>query len=65
LIALALGGIGNVYGALLGGIILGVIETSSSFYVGGGWAQAISYGVFLLVLTFRPEGLIGGSIKKA
>lgn len=65
LIALALGGIGNVYGAFLGGIILGVIETLGSFYVGNGWAEALSYGVFLLVLIFRPEGLIGGAIKKA
>lgn len=65
LIALALGGIGNVYGAFLGGIILGVIETSGSFYVGGGWAEAISYGVFLLVLILKPEGLIGRSVKKA
>lgn len=65
LIALALGGIGNVYGALLGGIILGLIESLGSFYIGGGWADAISYGVFLLVLIFRPQGLFGGSIKKA
>ncbi|MCK4273411.1 MAG: branched-chain amino acid ABC transporter permease [Dehalococcoidales bacterium] len=65
LIALALGGIGNVYGALLGGILLGLIESLGSFYVGGGWADAISYGVFLLVLIFRPQGLFGGSIKKA
>ncbi len=65
LIALALGGIGNVYGALLGGIMLGLIESLGSFYIGGGWADAISYGVFLLVLVFRPQGLFGGSIKKA
>ena len=65
LIALALGGIGNVYGALLGGIILGLIESLGSFYIGGGWADAISYGVFLVVLIFRPQGLFGGSIKKA
>lgn len=65
LIALALGGIGNVGGALLGGILLGVIESMASFYIGGGWADAISYGVFILVLSFRPQGLFGKALKKA
>jgi len=65
LIALTLGGIGNVYGALLGGLLLGVIESSAAFYIPGGWTEAVSYGVFLLVLIFRPYGLFGGSIKKA
>ncbi|MFH1647660.1 MAG: branched-chain amino acid ABC transporter permease [Chloroflexota bacterium] len=65
LIALALGGIGSVWGALLGGILLGVIESSASFFIGGGWTEAISFAIFLLVLTFRPYGLFGGAIKKA
>ncbi|MFV0439024.1 MAG: branched-chain amino acid ABC transporter permease [Desulfopila sp.] len=65
LIALALGGIGNVYGALLGGILLGVIESGASFFISGGWSDAISFGVFLLVLMFRPEGLFVRSIQKA
>lgn len=65
LIALALGGIGNVGGALLGGILLGVIESMASFYIGGGWADAISYGVFILVLIFRPQGIFGKAINKA
>jgi branched-chain amino acid transport system permease protein len=64
LIALALGGIGNVGGALLGGILLGVIENLASYYIGGGWADAISYGVFILVLSFRPQGLFGKALKK-
>jgi branched-chain amino acid transport system permease protein len=57
MIALALGGMGNVAGALLGGILLGVVESYSSFLISGGWADVISYAVFLLVLMFRPEGL--------
>jgi branched-chain amino acid transport system permease protein len=65
LIALALGGIGNVGGALLGGILLGVIENMASYYIGGGWADAISYGVFILVLSFRPQGIFGKALKKA
>jgi branched-chain amino acid transport system permease protein len=65
LIALALGGIGNVGGALLGGLLLGLIESMASFYIGGGWADAVSYGVFILVLSFRPQGIFGKALKKA
>jgi branched-chain amino acid transport system permease protein len=61
LIALAFGGMGNVFGALLGGILLGLLESLASFFVGAGWADAVTYGIFLLVLTFRPQGLFGGS----
>lgn len=65
MIALAIGGIGSVLGALLGGILLGLLENLSSFYIGGGWADAVSYGVFLFILMFRPEGLLVRSVKKA
>lgn len=61
LVALTLGGIGRVYGALLGGIILGLIELLGTFFVGAGWSQGIVFAVFLLVLTFRPQGLFGGA----
>lgn len=59
LIALALGGLGNVIGALLGGIILGLLQSLGSYFIGTEWADAICFGVFLLVLTFRPQGLFG------
>jgi branched-chain amino acid transport system permease protein len=65
MIALALGGLGSVSGALLGGIILGLLESWAAFFISGGWADAIGYAVFLLVLLFRPEGLFVRSIKKA
>jgi branched-chain amino acid transport system permease protein len=64
MIALALGGFGNVSGALLGGILLGLIESLGSFFVGAGWNEAIAFGVFLLVLSFRPQGLFGRSAEK-
>ena len=64
MIALALGGLGSVSGALLGGIILGMLESWSSFFISGGWADAVGYGVFLLVLLFKPEGLLVRSVKK-
>ena len=59
LVAVAFGGLGSVGGALLGGIILGVLESLSSFVIGAGWADAVVYGAFLIVLIFRPNGLLG------
>lgn len=59
LIAVAFGGLGSVGGALLGGIILGVLESLSAYTIGGGWADAAAYAAFLLVLIFKPEGLLG------
>lgn len=57
MIALALGGMGSIFGALFGGIILGVIESVGAFIWTGGWADVLSYGVFMVVLLFKPEGL--------
>ena len=57
MIALALGGMGNIVGAFLGGIILGVIESLGSYIWTSGWASVLSYAVFLAVLLFRPQGL--------
>jgi branched-chain amino acid transport system permease protein len=64
LIAVAFGGLGNVGGALLGGIILGLLENLSSYTINPGWADAISYGAFLFVLILRPQGLLGRTGKK-
>jgi branched-chain amino acid transport system permease protein len=66
LIALALGGFGNVFGALAGGLILGIIENLAAYYIGISWIEAVSYGVFILVLIFLPQGLFGkrGLVKK-
>ena len=63
-IALALGGMGNVIGALLGGILLGLIQNLGAYFISSTWADAICFGVFLLVLMFRPQGLFGGAVKK-
>jgi branched-chain amino acid transport system permease protein len=65
MIALAFGGFGNVAGALLGGILLGLIENMGAYFLGVGWNEAIAFGVFLLVLSLRPQGLFGGSVDKA
>jgi branched-chain amino acid transport system permease protein len=64
LIAVAFGGIGSVGGAMLGGILLGLIESIGAYVISGGWADAISYMAFLLVLMFRPQGMFGQAAAK-
>jgi len=67
LIALTLGGVGNVFGAVAGGLILGIVENLTAYYLSISWIEAVSYGVFILVLIFLPQGLFGrrGIVKKA
>lgn len=59
--AAVLGGIGNIYGAVLGGFIIGLVEALTIQYVPGGfaWADAVVFGILVLILVFRPSGLLG------
>jgi branched-chain amino acid transport system permease protein len=54
-----LGGIGNVWGTLLGGILIGLVQALGTQAFGGGYGVLAVYVVFLLVLTIRPAGLLG------
>jgi branched-chain amino acid transport system permease protein len=63
MIALAIGGMGSVAGGLLGGILLGVVENYTAFFLTGGWADVVAYAVFLLVLMFKPEGLFSRDVS--
>ena len=63
--AAVLGGIGNVRGALLGGLMLGVLENWGSAVLGGRWKDVFAFAVLILVLMFRPTGLLGESLGKA
>lgn len=58
-VAAVLGGIGSVPGAMLGGILLGVIESISKAYISSELADAIVFGVLVLVLLVKPSGLLG------
>jgi branched-chain amino acid transport system permease protein len=64
MIALALGGMGSVTGAFLGGILLGVVEGYAAFFLTSGWADLISYAVFLIVLMTKPQGLFNRESTK-
>ncbi len=54
-----LGGLGSVKGTLLGAILLGVIESVGAAFVGDGYRDFIGFVAFLVVLSFRPQGLFG------
>lgn len=58
-VAAVLGGIGSVPGAMLGGIILGIIESLSKAYISTQLSDAIVFGVLVIVLLVRPSGLLG------
>jgi branched-chain amino acid transport system permease protein len=60
--AAVLGGIGELRGALVGGLLIGVIETFAAGYINAGYRDAIAFAVLILVLVIRPTGLFG---KKA
>ena len=58
------GGIGSIPGAMLGGIMLGIIEQLSQRYISTLWTNAIVFGVLVLVLVVKPTGLLGKKISE-
>jgi branched-chain amino acid transport system permease protein len=54
-----LGGLGTMMGAIVGGLVLGVAESLTSTYLGPTWPNAISFGLLVLILIFRPNGILG------
>ena len=54
-----LGGMGSIWGTLLGAFVLGLAESFTSTYFGPSWAPAVSFGILLAALAFRPAGLLG------
>ena len=59
LIVMVLGGLGNIPGALIGGLILGVTESATSFFIDSNYREVAGLVLFILVLIFRPQGLFG------
>ena len=58
-VIIVLGGQGSVIGALLGGLLVGIIEKVGTLYASDTAAQTAVFAVFILVLLFRPNGLLG------
>ena len=62
--AAVLGGIGNIAGAMLGGFVIGIVESFSTWLLGGQWANVVVFGILILVLVFRPHGLLGEALPE-
>jgi len=58
-IIVVLGGLGSIPGAILGGIIVGIIESVGAMYMPSTWTELVIYGLFLLLLFAKPSGLFG------
>ncbi len=63
--AAVLGGIGNLRGALLGGLLMGVLQNYAAGLFGSQWLHAASFVLLVVILLFRPTGLLGESLGRA
>ncbi len=62
--AAVLGGIGNIPGAVLGGLVIGLVRACSDQYIGAQWQPAVLFGILILTLVFRPAGLLGAPTRE-
>jgi branched-chain amino acid transport system permease protein len=62
--AAVLGGIGSVPGAMIGGIFLGVFEGLAAGYISSEWKDVFAFGLLILLLLFRPSGLLGDNAQE-
>lgn len=60
--AAVIGGIGNLRGAMVGGFLLGIIEAMAAGFLSSGYKDVISFAILILVLIFKPSGLLGESV---
>ena len=63
-VPVALGGMGNNRGAVVGGLLLGLFQQTANFLVGGIFASVAVFAVFIIVLLARPEGLAGAAFQR-
>jgi branched-chain amino acid transport system permease protein len=62
--AAVLGGIGNIIGAMLGGVLIGLLSALSDQYLSSRWTNAWVFAVLVVILAFRPGGLLGENVQE-
>lgn len=62
--AAVIGGIGNIYGAMLGGLVLGLLESFGTHLFGGEWRDVFAFGFLILFLALRPTGILGERVTE-
>jgi branched-chain amino acid transport system permease protein len=65
IVAVIVGGLGSIYGAYLGGLLLGLAQHLGVWYIRSEWKEAIAFAVMILFLLLRPRGIFGKRIHKA
>jgi branched-chain amino acid transport system permease protein len=60
-VVVILGGLGNLVGAMLGGLLVGIVESLGKVYLQADWGLVLVFGIMLLVLNLRPSGLLAGT----
>jgi branched-chain amino acid transport system permease protein len=63
-VAAVLGGIGIIPGAMVGGLILGLVETLVSGFGGSMWRDAVAFMILIIVLVLRPTGIFGKNVRE-
>jgi branched-chain amino acid transport system permease protein len=61
--AAVMGGIGNLKGAVAGGLIIGIVQSISDDQYGQQWTEAVVFAILILIMVFRPEGLFGEEVR--
>jgi branched-chain amino acid transport system permease protein len=59
LAVIVVGGMGNLFGALIGGIVVAASEALTSYYFGAQWSPMVAFLILIAALLLRPEGLVG------
>ncbi len=62
--AAVLGGIGNLPGAVLGGLVIGLVQAATTLWLGSDWTNVVVFLVLILTLVFRPNGLLGVQVRE-
>jgi branched-chain amino acid transport system permease protein len=62
--AAVLGGIGSIPGAMLGGILIGLVLSLGNWLVGANWTTALVFVILIVILVFRPAGLLGKRVRE-
>ncbi len=63
-VAAVIGGIGSLPGAVIGGFLIGIIKELSAIFGIGVWTDAIVYGIFVIILLFKPAGILGKDVRE-
>lgn len=63
-VAAVVGGIGSIPGAMLGGVLMGLVETLTTGFISSTWRDAIAFGLLIVILLFKPSGILGKNVRE-